>query len=193
MWLFAGLFYTALFGPAVLLVFLWKSLLPRRSERVAVAIATLVSISYGYLMAALLFRSVLLGETTAIACLQPSKRIPRLPSVSSFSVCFENRQVGCSSPPRHSPQAWRGFWFGSLTRRFNNALRKGPFGRQLEQDSAQGSTDILKLHLLGPLQKAPQFFFGGHVGRVFFSSAGHNGNDSNEGRDMEGVKYRGRL
>ncbi len=61
MWLFAALYDTSLFGPIVLLALLWRSLLSRRKEKAALAVATIVSLSYGYLMLALLFRSALLG------------------------------------------------------------------------------------------------------------------------------------
>lgn len=48
-----------------------------------------------------------------------------------------------------------------------------PFSRQLSDDTAKCGGDVLKLHLFGPLQKAPQFFFGGHVLGGFSSSAWH--------------------
>lgn len=93
--LFAALFYTSLFGPIVLFALLWRTLLSRRKEKAAFAVATLVSLGYGYLMLALLFRSALLGVITATACLRLFKRMRRSPSVSLFSLCFESHRAGC--------------------------------------------------------------------------------------------------
>jgi predicted permease len=55
---FAAVFYVLLFGPLVLFVFLWKKLLSQTRDRTSIATAALISLSYGYLMAALVFRSV---------------------------------------------------------------------------------------------------------------------------------------
>jgi hypothetical protein len=59
---FAAFLYTSLFGPIVLLALLWKRLSSWRKERAAFTIAILVSLSYGYLMLGLLFKSALLGS-----------------------------------------------------------------------------------------------------------------------------------
>src|SRR5262249_44185463 len=58
---FTAIFYVSLFAPLVLLLILWKKLTPRAGDRITVATAIVVSLSYGYLMASLIFRSVFLG------------------------------------------------------------------------------------------------------------------------------------
>jgi hypothetical protein len=57
--------------------------------------------------------------------------------------------------------------------------------RQHAQDAAQGIGHIFVLRLLGPFQKAPQFFFG-DVYRVFFLAAWRN--DSGKLRLREGAE-----
>jgi len=61
MW-FEVVFYLSFLSPVILLSIVWVSLLLRQKSKFAVAIAALASSSYGYLMAALVFRSILLGE-----------------------------------------------------------------------------------------------------------------------------------
>jgi hypothetical protein len=58
---FTMVYFVSLFGPVLLLAFLWRRLSSQESDVTAVATAALVSISYGYLLGALLFRSALLG------------------------------------------------------------------------------------------------------------------------------------
>jgi len=61
MW-FAAVFYFLLFTPSVMLGFVWHKLFSLHGNKVGVAIAALASVSYVYLVAALLFRSMLLGQ-----------------------------------------------------------------------------------------------------------------------------------
>ena len=63
-----------------------------------------------------------------------------------------------------------------------------PHMRQLRQNAAQCCGHVFKVHLLGPLQKAPQLLFGGHVGRVFFFVRVASRNDSRKRHDREGRK-----
>ena len=52
-------------------------------------------------------------------------------------------------------------------------MRKGPFARQLGEDTTKDGGDVLKLDLLGPFQKALQFLLGGHVCEVNIFPARH--------------------
>jgi hypothetical protein len=61
MW-FGAVFYFALFSPVILLAVLWHRLLSGQRGKFGVVVAVLASLSYGYLVAALLFRSRLLGS-----------------------------------------------------------------------------------------------------------------------------------
>jgi len=60
LWLQAGA-YLLLFGPLLLLALVWRGLLSGRKTRFALAIAGSVSLCYGYLLAAFLFKAVVLG------------------------------------------------------------------------------------------------------------------------------------
>jgi hypothetical protein len=59
-WYVVG-FYSALFSPALVLMFLWRKLRLFQRSKYGIAIAGLASVSYGYLLAALMYKSVLLG------------------------------------------------------------------------------------------------------------------------------------
>jgi hypothetical protein len=59
--LFTVIFCLALFGPIALLPLTWRRFLSHEHRRYPIAIAALTSLSYGYLLASLLFRHALLG------------------------------------------------------------------------------------------------------------------------------------
>jgi hypothetical protein len=59
--LFTVIYYASLFGPVVLLSFMWRRLLSQPRDMISFSVAALLSLSYPLLMAALVFRSAVLG------------------------------------------------------------------------------------------------------------------------------------
>jgi hypothetical protein len=61
MWLFVCVYYLSLFGPLLLLPIVWSKMFSLQKSAFAMTITTLLSLSYGFLLAALAFKSTLLG------------------------------------------------------------------------------------------------------------------------------------
>lgn len=61
MWWYVVGFYSALFSPLLLLTFLWRKFRLFQRSKYGISIAALASISYGYLLAAVMYKSILLG------------------------------------------------------------------------------------------------------------------------------------
>ena len=58
---FDAVFYLSLFSPLLLLTLTWHRLLSQQHGKYSLTITVLASLSYGYLLAALLFKPILLG------------------------------------------------------------------------------------------------------------------------------------
>jgi hypothetical protein len=94
MLLFTAVYYLALFGPLLLLTFVWRKLLSSTTDKTVVVIATLISLTYAYLMAALFFRSALLGGDY-------SKRLFVTVQMNTlFALCLSILSVIWKSPIR---------------------------------------------------------------------------------------------
>lgn len=61
MWWYVAGFYSVLFSPALFLTFLWRKLCLFQRSKYGIGIAGLASISYGYLLAALMYKSGIIG------------------------------------------------------------------------------------------------------------------------------------
>jgi hypothetical protein len=61
MMMLLAVIYLLLFSPLLLLVFVWRGLMSGRKTWFVVVMAGLVSLCYGYLLSALLFKTVILG------------------------------------------------------------------------------------------------------------------------------------